>query len=207
MQKQKEIDSQVAITGCTLHAKLSAEFRNDARNLILRYCPDYEINLKRQQILHLKSTFLNKICFMKIIGKKLLLMQRVDMYIQSNIEDIYRQYIKQHPRKINANKSVYEVVMQDDLKREEEEYAKAKLHSKMMDIIEQWLQRKVIQLRLEFIKDVRTKNESNLHYYTKNYFMDTGIEKHIKWYSKGRRIDIREILMSELAKVRQRAKD
>ena len=81
MQKQKEIDSQVAITGCTLHAKLSAEFRNDARNLILRYCPDYEINLKRQQILHLKSTFLNKICFRKIIGKKLLLMQRVDMYI------------------------------------------------------------------------------------------------------------------------------
>ena len=54
--------------------------------LILRYCPDYEITLKRQEMLHVKSTFLNKLYFLKIMGKKLLLMQRVDNYITENMD-------------------------------------------------------------------------------------------------------------------------
>lgn len=53
---------------------LPIEMREEARMLILRYCPDYEITLKRQEMLHVKSTFLNKIYFLKIMGKKLLLM-------------------------------------------------------------------------------------------------------------------------------------
>ena len=67
--------------------------------LILRYCPDYEITLKRQEMLHVKSTFLNKLYFLKIMGKKLLLMQRVDNYITENMDQIYLEYIKVHPRK------------------------------------------------------------------------------------------------------------
>lgn len=60
-----------------------------------------------------------------------------------------------------------------------------------MDIIEHWLNTKLIQLRKASIEDVKQKNDKNLHYFTKNYFIDSGIEKHIKWYSKGRRFDIR----------------
>lgn len=37
-------------------------------------------------MLNVKSTFLNKIYFLKIMGKKLLLMQRVDNYIQENVD-------------------------------------------------------------------------------------------------------------------------
>lgn len=67
--------------------------------LILRYCPDYEITRKRQELLHAKSTYLNKVIFMKILGKKLYLMQKVDNYIESNMAQIYEDYIKLHPRK------------------------------------------------------------------------------------------------------------
>ena len=65
---------------------LPIEMREEARMLILRYCPDYEITLKRQEMLHVKSTFLNKLYFLKIMGKKLLLMQRVDNYITENMD-------------------------------------------------------------------------------------------------------------------------
>lgn len=95
--------------------------------------------------------------------------------------------------------------MQDDLQREEEEYAKMKLHSKMMDVIEHWLQKRVLKLRSEFISGVRSKNSNNLQFYTKNYLIDSGIERHIKFYSKGRRTDIKEMLAEELDMVRQRA--
>ena len=122
--------------------------RDEAQMLILRYCPDYEITRKRQELLHAKSTFLNKVVFMKILGKKLILMQKTDNYIETNIDQIYQDYIKMHPRKQRANKTVYEVIMSDKLEKEEEELAKKKLHSKMMDLIENWLQRKTSKLRV-----------------------------------------------------------
>ena len=81
---------------------------------------------------------------MKILGKKLLLLQRVDSYIQCNIDMIYQEYIKHHPRKLKGVKSVYEVIMAEKLEAEELELAKKKLHSKMLDYIENWLQNKAI---------------------------------------------------------------
>ena len=126
---------------------LPIEMREEARMLILRYCPDYEITLKRQEMLHVKSTFLNKMYFLKIMGKKLLLMQRVDNYITENMDQIYLDYIKVHPRKQKTHKTVYEVIMQDKLEEEDIERAKKKLHSKMMDYIECWLDKKTITIR------------------------------------------------------------
>lgn len=204
VNQQNELKLQEAISGCTAHAKLSADFRNETRNLILRYCPDTEINQKRQENLLVKSTFLNKIYFMKILGKKLVLMERIDKYIQDHIDDLYQSYIKVRPRKVKTNKTVYEVVMAEKLEKEEEEHAKKKLHSTMLSTIEQWFNTKIQKIRRSSINDVRQKNDKNLAFFTKNYFIDTGIEKHIPWYSKGRRLDMREILVNEMEKVRQK---
>lgn len=87
--QQKELDKQIAIRGCSNHVRLPVEMRDEAQMLILRYCPDYEITRKRQELLHAKSTFLNKVVFLKILGKKLVLMQKVDNYIETNIDQIY----------------------------------------------------------------------------------------------------------------------
>ena len=108
--------------------------------LILRYCPDQEITRKRKQLLDAKSTFLNKIVFLKILGKKLQLMQKVDNHIEENIDTIYQDYVKFHPRRMRANKTVYEVIMADELEKEDQFQAKKKLHTKLMDNIEHLLQ-------------------------------------------------------------------
>jgi len=74
----------------------------------------------------------------------------------------------------------------------------------MIDCIEEWLQHKAIELRRNTIKEVRQKNDKSLHFHTKNYFVDTGLEKHIKWYSKGRRFDIKEMLIKEMEHVKMK---
>lgn len=63
------------------------------------------------------------------------------------MDQIYLDYIKVHPRKQKTHKTVYEVIMQDKLEEEDIERAKKKLHSKMMDTIEDWLDKKRINIR------------------------------------------------------------
>ena len=97
--------------------------------------------------------------------------------------------------------------MADKIEKEYDELMKKRLHQKIIDIIELWLKNKLIQLRKASIKEVRKKNDKNLHYFTKNYFIDSGIEKHIKWYSKGRRFDIRNVIQTEMKTIKQRRVD
>lgn len=158
-------------------------------------------------MLHVKSTFLNKICFLKILGKKLLLLQRVDNHIQCNINDIYQSYIKYHPRKQRGSKTLFQVIMADELEREDIEHAKKKLHSKMMDCIEAWLKQQAVKVRRNTISEVRARNDARLHFHMKNYFIDTGLEKHIRWYSRGRRFDMQAILVNEMNVVKKRSKE
>ena len=94
--------------------------------------------------------------------------------------------------------------MQDKLEEEDIERAKKKLHSKMMDYIEEWLDKKKISIRRQNIKDVRTKIDKNLQYHTKNYFVDTGLEKHLKWFSRARAIDVQGTLIEEMEKLRRK---
>lgn len=88
--------------------------------------------------------------------------------------------------------------MGDKLEEEEMERDKKKLHSKMMDFIENWLNKKQIKIRKQNIKDVRKKIDKNLQYHTKNYFVDSGLEKHLKWFSRARAIDVQTTLIEEM---------
>ena len=45
---EAELQMNEVISGMYDVTKLSADFRHDARNLILRFCPPGEINKKRQ---------------------------------------------------------------------------------------------------------------------------------------------------------------
>jgi len=84
--------------------------------------------------------------------------------------------------------------MADKLRDEEDDNIKKMLYNTLLDIIEKWLNDKLIILRKANIKDIKQKNDKGLHFFTKNYLIDAGIENHIKWYSKGRRLDVRNVL-------------
>lgn len=134
-------------------------------------------------------------------------MQKVDNHIETNIDQIYRDYIKLHPRKQKANKTVYEVIMSDKLEKEDEDQAKKKLHSIMMDHIEKWLQHQTVKLRYMNTREIREKTGPQRQFHAKNYFVETDLEKHIKWFSKVRGFDIQGALVDEMHTVKKSKND
>lgn len=54
---------------------------------------------------------------------------------------------------------------------------------------------------------MKIRNDPNLHYHYKNYFVDTGLEKHIRWYSKGRKFDMQAMLVNEMNIVKKKNKE
>lgn len=94
--------------------------------------------------------------------------------------------------------------MQDKLEEEDIIRAKKKLHSKMMDFIENWLNKKTISIRTQNIRDVRIKTDKSLQYHTKNYFVDTGLEKHLKWFSRSKALDVQGTIIEEMERLRKK---
>jgi hypothetical protein len=97
--------------------------------------------------------------------------------------------------------------MSDKLEKEEEELAKKKLHSKMMELIERWLQRQASKLRFKNYKEIKDKTGNHLNFHAKNYFVETDLEKHIKWFSKVRGFDIMGAIVNEMNDVRRSKKE
>lgn len=93
--------------------------------------------------------------------------------------------------------------MADKLEQEYDDRMKKKLHKALIDIIENWLKNKLMSLRKRHIDEIKRKNDKNINFFMKNQNIDTGIEKHIKWYSKGRRVDVRKVIYNEISKIKQ----
>ena len=72
----------------------------------------------------------------------------------------------------------------------------------MMDLIENWLQRKSEKLRSKNFKEIKEKTGNHLNYHAKNYFVETDLEKHIKWFSKVRGHDIMGAIVKEITEIR-----
>ena len=64
-------------------------FRKETRKLVLRYCHEVEINTLRWYGLKVKSQYLCKHRHLKFIGNKLALMDKVDKFLNENIDQIY----------------------------------------------------------------------------------------------------------------------
>lgn len=94
--------------------------------------------------------------------------------------------------------------MQDKLEEEDIIRAKKKLHKKMMDVIETWLNKQTISVRTQNIRDVRIKTDKSLQYHTKNYFVDTGLEKHLRWFSRSKAIDVQGTIIEEMERLRKK---
>mmetsp|Transcript_31393 Transcript_31393/g.48005 ORF Transcript_31393/g.48005 Transcript_31393/m.48005 type:complete len:184 (-) Transcript_31393:789-1340(-) len=74
--------------GGALIDKQQLKNHKNNQKLILRFCCPEEINKKRQKNLQIKSTFLAKINYLKLLGKKHELIDRIDSWIESNIDEI-----------------------------------------------------------------------------------------------------------------------
>ena len=70
-------------------------------------------------------------------------------------------------------------------------------------MIEKWLQQKAAKLRYTNYHEIKTKTGSQLNYHSKNYFVETDLEKHIKWFSKVRGFDIMGAIITEIQDVKK----
>lgn len=77
----------------------------------------------------------------------------------------------------------------------------------MMELIENWLSRKAQKLRRINTKEIKDKTAIHLNFHAKNYFVETDLEKHIKWFSKVRGFDIMGAIITEMNDVKRSKKE
>ena len=82
-----------------------------SRNLILRFCCAKEINKSRQKLLLIKSVFLAKLNFMKTLGQKFQLMTKAESFIDSHIDLLSENYLKQKKRNEKRKQLTYTQIL------------------------------------------------------------------------------------------------
>jgi len=62
-------------------------------NLVIIYCNSANVQRKRQKNMLMKSKFLGKLCHLKHQGKKHHMMQKVESWIDENLDELYERRI------------------------------------------------------------------------------------------------------------------
>ena len=117
--------------------QIQSQMRDMSRNLILRFCCAKEINKNRQCLLMIKSVFLAKVQLLKSQGQKFELLQKLDSYVDKNIDMLVKNYMVQKKKNEKRKQQTYrQILLKKELEAKEEIRVKKVIKNKIMDVIE-----------------------------------------------------------------------
>ena len=187
---------QVVSGGHNEIQQLQKQMRQNARNLILRYCCAAEINKMRQKLLIIKSSFLGKLQYLKALGRKNELMIKAESWIDENLEVLYENYRSSLKNKKQKKRtlSYRETLFKDEIEAEKAFQIKRQLKTKLLERLETLLKRRVQETRVRSIQLIKDKSRPTEEYQAKVRFIETSIEKDIRYLATRSRENIMKSL-------------
>ena len=155
------------------------ELKEKHSNIILRFCLPHEVNAKRQKKLNLQASFLSKLEHLKALGTQNTLLFKVEEWLDDNLDEIFE---KDHSKNKDLTRKLRNLGSRN--KQMELYKYKRKLREKLLAASEDIVRRQVRSKREQSIREIKKKSHPSLEYRTKVHYIESKIEKQIRFFSK-----------------------
>jgi hypothetical protein len=156
----------------------------------MRYCKEIEVNTKRQKAILQKSGFLAKLRLLKSLGRKDQLMLDTEIFLEQNIDELYKQQQAKHREARRAAADPNAPVPTVDLAQIGTKlragvntyYEKKKLKEQLLAQVETSLKAKIRRKRQSSIKEIRERTDKKREYRQKVVFIENNLKKDIQYF-------------------------